>query len=97
MSKASKAALVLALALGVIASTAASGASQRTLNAGEKRVEELLRLMDKDKNGKVSKQEFLDFMSAEFDRVDKDQNGELTTEELSQLPYSGTAHVSPHR
>jgi Ca2+-binding EF-hand superfamily protein len=97
MSKASKAALVLALALGVVASTAASGASQRTWNAGEKRVEELLRLMDKDKNGKVSKEEFLEFMSAEFDRVDKDKNGELTTEELSNLPYSTSVHVSPHR
>jgi len=45
----------------------------------------LLRLMDTDKNGKVSKKEFMDFMEAEFDRLDKDKNGELDPSELAGL------------
>jgi Ca2+-binding EF-hand superfamily protein len=40
--------------------------------------------MDTDKNGKVSKKEFMDFMSAEFDRLDTDKSGELDPKELTQ-------------
>jgi hypothetical protein len=32
----------------------------------------LLLLMDTDKDGRVSKQEWMSFMEAEFDRLDKD-------------------------
>jgi Ca2+-binding EF-hand superfamily protein len=45
-------------------------------------VQELLLLMDADKNGKISKQERMKFMEAEFDRLDKDKSGELTPHEL---------------
>ena len=51
---------------------------------GEDEVKQLLLLMDTDKNGKVSKQEFMNFMSAEFDRLDKDKSGELDPKELSE-------------
>ena len=47
-------------------------------------VKQLLLLMDTDKNGKISKQEWMNFMSAEFDRLDKDKNGELKTKELAE-------------
>ncbi len=47
-------------------------------------VEQLLTLMDTDKNGKISKAEFLKFMDAEFDRLDKDKSGELDVKELTQ-------------
>jgi Ca2+-binding EF-hand superfamily protein len=40
--------------------------------------------MDKDQNGKVSKQEFMSFMEAEFARLDKDKSGELDVQELTQ-------------
>jgi Ca2+-binding EF-hand superfamily protein len=40
--------------------------------------------MDTDKNGKVSKQEFMAFMSAEFDRLDKNKDGELDVSELTK-------------
>jgi hypothetical protein len=43
---------------------------------------QLLLLMDTDKNGKISKQEWLNFMSAEFDRLDTDRSGELDPHEL---------------
>jgi len=49
---------------------------------GEEDVKELLLLMDTDKNGKISKAEWMKFMSEEFDRLDKDKNGELDPEEL---------------
>ncbi len=49
----------------------------------------LLQLMDKDQNGKVSKQEFLAFMEAEFDRLDRDKSGELDLQELDRLMKRG--------
>jgi len=54
------------------------------LELGEQDVKELLRLMDTDKNGKISKAEWMKFMSEEFDRLDKDKSGELDPEELKQ-------------
>jgi hypothetical protein len=45
---------------------------------------QLLLLMDTDKNGKISKQEWMNFMSAEFDRLDTDHSGELDPHELLQ-------------
>lgn len=50
----------------------------------EEEVKQLVLLMDANKNGKISKKEFLDFMSAEFDRLDADKSGELDVKELSQ-------------
>ena len=57
---------------------------EKNISAGEKEAKKLLLLMDKDQNGKVSKQEFMGFMEAEFDRLDKDKNGELDVQELTQ-------------
>jgi Ca2+-binding EF-hand superfamily protein len=58
--------------------------AQKKLAKGDVEVKQLLLLMDKDDNGKVSKQEFLTFMEAEFDRLDKDKSGELDVKELTQ-------------
>jgi len=44
---------------------------------GEDEVNQMVLLMDTDKNGKISRQEFMNFMAAEFDRLDKDKSGEL--------------------
>jgi hypothetical protein len=57
---------------------------EKNISAGEKEAKKLLLLMDKDQNGKVSKQEFMSFMEAEFDRLDRDKNGELDVQELTQ-------------
>ncbi len=57
---------------------------QRTLALGEDEVKELLLLMDTNKNGKISKLEFMTFMEAEFDRLDKDKSGELDRKELTE-------------
>jgi hypothetical protein len=48
----------------------------------EDNVKQLLLLMDTDKNGKISKKEWMDFMAAEFDRLDTDHSGELDRNEL---------------
>ena len=47
-------------------------------------VKQLLLLMDTDKNGKVSKQEFMKFMNAEFERLDTNKNGNLDVKELTK-------------
>ena len=60
-------------------------------------MQNLIRLMDQDKNGVVSKEEFMQFMAAEFDRLDVDKSGGLYGEELSHSSiYEGT-HTNPHR
>ena len=51
---------------------------------GEDEVKQLLLLLDTDKNGRVSKREFMQFMAAEFDRLDRDKSGELDVKELTQ-------------
>jgi hypothetical protein len=50
----------------------------------ENEVKQLLLLMDTDKSGKISKQEWMRFMEAEVDRLDKDKSGELDVKEISQ-------------
>ena len=57
---------------------------QDKLALGENEVKQLLLLMDTDQNGKISKQEYLKFMDAEFERLDKDKSGELDVKELTQ-------------
>ena len=52
---------------------------------GESQEERLLFLVDKNGDGKISKEEFLKFMDAEFDRLDTDKDGELDADELKQL------------
>ena len=56
---------------------------QDKLALGEYDVKRLL-LMDTDENGKISKQEWVKFMEAEFDRLDKDKKGQLDVKELTQ-------------
>ena len=51
-------------------------------------VKELLLLLDTDKNGRISKREWMNFMEAEFNKLDKDGNGELDLKELQQSKLS---------
>jgi len=67
-----------------VAQRAAGPKSQDKLALGEPEVTQLLLLMDTDKSGKISKQEWMKFMEAEFDRLDKDKKGQLDVEELAQ-------------
>jgi Ca2+-binding EF-hand superfamily protein len=54
----------------------------------DENVKEMLLLMDTDKSGKISKNEWMKFMSAEFDRLDKDKSGELDPKELGRASIS---------
>lgn len=58
--------------------------AQDKLALGEEEVKQLLLLIDTEKKGKISKQEWMKFMDAEFDRLDKSRNGELDVKELTQ-------------
>ena len=69
---------------GCYSTRAADSKTQDKLALGLDEVTQLVLLMDADKNGKISKQEYLNFMAAEFDRLDKDKSGELDIKELAQ-------------
>jgi EF hand len=60
-------------------------AFRKQLEAADGSAERLLLRMDRNRDGGVSKQEFLDYMDAEFDRLDTDKNGKLDADELKQL------------
>jgi Ca2+-binding EF-hand superfamily protein len=67
-----------------VAQKAVSTSPQDKLALADENVKELLLLMDADHNGKISKHEWMSFMEAEFNKLDKDGNGELDTKELLQ-------------
>jgi len=88
---------VLVASLSLLANAAAQKASvpkpQNKLAMGEDDVRHLLPLMDADKNGMVSKQEFMKYMEAEFERLDKKKIGQLNVKELTQSTLSATHYV----
>ncbi len=76
-----------ALATAPAQTKAAAPQPQDKLALAEGEVKQLLLLMDTDKNGKISKQEWMNFMEAEFERLDKDKSGELDVKELAQSKF----------
>lgn len=77
--------VVAAITLATLAQTKATAPKpQDRVALGEEQARQLLLLIDTDKKGKISKQEWMRFMEAEFDRLDKSKNGELDIEELAQ-------------
>ena len=56
---------------------------QNKLAMGEDQVKKLLPLMEADKQGHVSRQEYMKFMEAEFERLDTGKTGELDVKQLS--------------
>lgn len=60
-----------------------------------KQTVQLLVMMETDPNGKVSKAEFMKFMEAQFDKLDKNKDGELDVKEFTQTPYY--VHTGSHR
>jgi hypothetical protein len=72
------------LRTAVTQTNAAVPKPQDKLALGEGEVKQLLLLIDAEKKGKISKQEWMKFMEAEFDRLDKSRNGELDVKELTQ-------------
>jgi Ca2+-binding EF-hand superfamily protein len=89
---------VTLLTAGVLLRTAAAQKSstpkpQDKLALGEEQVRQLLPLMNTDSYGKVSKQDYMRFMEAEFQRLDKDKNGELDVRALTQPNVTANRYV----
>ena len=87
---------VLVAAAAMVGTAAAQKAIPRPQNKlaiGEDEVKQLLLLMDTDKRGKISKQEFMGFMQAEFERLDKDKTGELDVKDLTQSNLHARSYV----
>ena len=76
--------LMFALVAVTVGQEASTPKAQYKKALGENDGKQLLLLMDTVNNGKVSKQEYMNFMAAEFDRLDKDKSGELDPKELTQ-------------
>jgi len=78
----------------MLATAAAQKASvpkvQDRLAMGEEGVKHLLLLMNPDKQGMVSKQEYMKFMEAEFERLDREKKGELNVRKLTQSELSAS-------
>jgi hypothetical protein len=82
-------ALGMLLAPGAVQNTAVPQKSaipkpQDNLVLGEAEVKRLMLLIDPNERGKITKQQWMKFMAAEFDRLDKDKSGELDAKELAQ-------------
>jgi hypothetical protein len=73
-----------------VAQQASAPKQQDNLALGEPEVKKLLLLMDTDNDGKVSKQVFMSFMEAEFNRLDKKKEGKLDVKELAPQPARGS-------
>jgi uncharacterized protein YneF (UPF0154 family) len=87
--------VVVLFAIGAIVGTAFAQKTavpklQDSLALGEEQVKQLLLLMDTDENGKISKQEWMKFMEAEFERLDKNKTGELDVKDLKQSKLQAT-------
>jgi Ca2+-binding EF-hand superfamily protein len=82
------------LLIALVIATAAMAATDVTPRPRDKfalanqNVKELLLLLDTDKSGRISKREWMSFMEAEFNKLDKDGNGELDPKELVQARLS---------
>ena len=86
--------IATAVLLGTAAAKKAAPKTEDKLALGEAEVKQLLLLMDTDQNGKISKQEYMRFMEAEFERLDKDKSGELDVKELTQSKLQVTHYRS---
>ena len=87
--------VAVALTLATARSLVPSAFAGPKLDAGLKQTMQLLVLMETDPAGKVTKAEFMRYMEAEFDKLDKNKDGALDVKELTQSQYS--VHVGTHR
>jgi hypothetical protein len=72
----------LNLAAPIAGAARADNASSKVQSA-DAETKQLPLLMDVDRNGKVSKQDFMTFMEAEFNRLHTNKDGELDVHELT--------------
>jgi hypothetical protein len=75
---------LLAAGIGTAIGRESVAPRQDSVTLGQDEIQRLLPLMDRDKNGTVSKQEFTAYMDAEFARLEKNKNGDALLESTSQ-------------
>ena len=69
------------------------GSDSDSLSDGE--VAQLLRLIDVNNTGKITRQQWMDFMAVEFDRLDTKKSGVLSPTELSRSRLRVSSFVFP--
>jgi hypothetical protein len=90
--------ITVLIATGTLLATAAAQKADAPkphnyLAMGEEQVKQLLLLIRPDRKGMISKQEYLKFMEAEFDRLDKDKKGELDASKFVESNLTATRYV----
>lgn len=87
----------LLVAGGTLGTASAQKASvpkpQNKLAIGEDQVKQLLLLMETNPQGKVSKQEYMKFMEAEFERLDKEKKGELDVKQVAHANLTASRYT----
>jgi hypothetical protein len=78
--------LFVVTALGAGVSQKAVSKELNKMTIAIENVEQLLLVMDT-KNGRISKQEWMRFMEAEFDRLDTEKKGELDQTAIRQSTF----------
>lgn len=93
LKKATVASITLALAVWLAVTAVRSAGNpqkssvpkqQDTLALGEEEVRRLMLLIAPNERGKITKQEWMKFMAAEFDRLDQDKSGGLDAQGLAR-------------
>jgi uncharacterized membrane protein YdfJ with MMPL/SSD domain len=69
---------------GVTPRAAEKAEQEKSLAEAAEAAKQLLLVMDTNQSGKVSKQEWMNFMEAEFERLDTGHKGQLDVKELTQ-------------
>ena len=90
--------LTVLIATGMLLATAAAQKSsvprtQDRLAMGEDDVRHLLLVIDSGGTGKITRQQYLKFMEAEFERLDKEKTGELDVRKLAQSNLSANRYA----
>jgi Ca2+-binding EF-hand superfamily protein len=74
-------------------SAAEKAEQEKKLAIATEAAKQLLLAMDTDKNGKISKREWMKFVEEEFNRLDVNHDGELDVKELTQSRMRVHAYV----
>ena len=83
-----------AAAAAPLASAAPSGAVEF---AGQFWTESMMKTMDTNKDGMVSRDEFMSYMGAQFDRMDQNRDRMLTTQEFTDKKMMGSTFPTSAR